>query len=147
MIRIETRWQTVTFDGQHITIHRRRSGPYPSAGEKTIAVQQVSGIRWKPAGRLMSGYMLFTIPGSVELRGKPTGKDIARNENAVIFGPKQRAEFEKLRAAVQGAIGFAHSAPSDGSVADELAKLAALQASGALTDAEFQQAKARLLGR
>lgn len=146
MIRIETRWQTVTFDGQHITIHRRRSTPYLSAGEKTIAVQQVSGIRWKPAGRWMSGYMVFTIPGSVELRGKPTGKDIARNENAVIFGPKQRAQFEKLRAAVQAAIGQGGT-PADRSVADELAKLAALAASGSITDAEFQQAKARLLGR
>lgn len=146
MIRIEMRHQTVTFDGQHITIHRRRSGPYLSAGEKTIAVQQISGIRWKNARRWSGGYILFTIPGSLELRGKLGEKDVLRNENAIMFGPKKQPEFEKLRAAVQAAIGQG-STPADGSVADELAKLAALAASGSITDTEFQQAKARLLGR
>jgi hypothetical protein len=39
------------------------------------------------------------------------------------------------------------AASSGGSVADEIAKLAALRDKGLLTEAEFQAQKAKLLGR
>src|SRR4051794_32671903 len=51
----------------------------------------------------------------------------------------QRAQQQALRAYVQDAAG------SGGTAADEIAKLAELRSQGAITDAEFQQAKAKAL--
>jgi hypothetical protein len=60
------------------------------------------------------------------------------------------AEFERLRAAIDEAIAHQHASraagDSQGSIADELAKLAALRDQGVITDADFEAGKAKLLG-
>jgi hypothetical protein len=53
---------------------------------------------------------------------------------------KEAAEMEQAQRA------YIQSVASTGSAADEVAKLAQLRDSGALTDAEFQAQKAKLLG-
>lgn len=68
---------------------------------------------------------------------------VTNPENSVI------ARFQKIAAVGQGVIDMQKSRrgaeSSGGSVAEEIAKLAALRASGVLTEEEFQAAKAKLL--
>ena len=53
---------------------------------------------------------------------------------------QERAQEEALQAYIRSTAG------SGGSTADELSKLAALQAQGVITDSEYAQQKAKLLG-
>lgn len=61
---------------------------------------------------------------------------------------REDGEAEKEQPAVppQNSGQHASSQPSSGQLTDELTRLASLHTSGALTDAEFQAAKGRLLG-
>lgn len=154
MIEVKGHTGQVTFDGQYVTITRKGLGARLTVGkgEKRIHISQISGVQWKPAGLMVNGFIQLTIPGGNERRssfGRQTTSAV-QDENSVVFTKKQMSEFEKLRAAIDAGIA-AHHAPqaptqSSGSVADELAKLAALRDQGLLSPAEFEQQKARLLG-
>jgi hypothetical protein len=144
----------VHFDGTYITITRKGFLARASVGkgEKRIPLGSVSSVQWKPAGGLVNGFIQFEIPGQGGSRsafGKQT-TDAARDENSVVFTKKQMPEFERLRGVIEQAIAARHNAPSQTaapvSVADELAKLAALRDQGLLSPQEFEQQKARLLG-
>ncbi|BBB00585.1 hypothetical protein RVR_10584 [Actinacidiphila reveromycinica] len=141
------------FDGQYLTI--RRNGGVArrtiGKGEKRLHISQISAVQWKPAGALFGGFIQFTIPGGVEKRssfGTQT-RTAAQDENSIVFTKKQQPHFERLRAALDEAIAR-HHAPQTStaapSIADEIAKLAALRDQRVITDADFEQAKARLLG-
>jgi hypothetical protein len=156
MIEVKGHSGQIQFDGQYVTITRK--GFFARAtigkGEKRLHISQVSAVQWKPAGPLVNGFIQFTVPGGNERRssfGSQT-TSAAQDENSVIFTKKQQPEFEKLRAAIDAAIVAqhapqAHAAAAPSSLADELGKLAALRQQGILSDAEFQQQKARLLGQ
>lgn len=145
----------ITFDGQYVTIIRDTflARSTVGKGEKRLHVGQISAVQWKPAG-LVNGFIQFTVPGGNERRSKfgSQTNDAARDENSVVFTKKQQPDFEALRAALEQAIAQQYapaspaSRPSAASMADELAKLAALLQSGALSQEEFRQAKAQLLG-
>jgi hypothetical protein len=144
-----SRIAAVTFDGHTITINRPKSG-FVDRGTRTIPIAQVTAVQFKPAGMMTGGYIRFVIPGTLEHRGHRTGAlqtDVLKDENAVPFGGKQQAQFEALKDAVENAIAGRGPAGPAASVADELAKLHGLVRSGVLTSAEFEQAKAQLLGR
>lgn len=146
----------ITFDGQYITITRDTflARSTVGKGEKRLHVAQISGVQWKPAGAVVNGFIQFTVPGGNERRSRLGSQtnDAAHDENSVVFTKKQQPAFEELRQALDVAISAQHApaaavaAPSAASMADELAKLAALVQSGAITQEEFRQAKARLLG-
>jgi hypothetical protein len=141
----------VKFDGQFVTISR--SGFMARAtvgkGEKRIPVSSITAVQWKPPSKMVRGFIQFSVLGGNERRsgfGKQT-TDAAKDENSVVVGWTQIAEFEPLRAAVEEAIGRgAAPAASAASVADELKKLAELREAGVLSDAEFDAPKAKLLG-
>ena len=67
-----------------------------------------------------------------------------------MFTKKQMPEFERLRAAIDEAIVGQHApqaaGSSEGSITDELTKLAALRDQGVITDADFEAGKAKVLG-
>ena len=67
-----------------------------------------------------------------------------------MFTKKQMPEFERLRAAIDEAIVRQHAPQaaggSEGSITDELTKLAALRDQGVITDADFEAGKAKVLG-
>ena len=68
----------------------------------------------------------------------------------MLFTRKQQPRFEALRAEIESAILAASTdrqpaSAANGSLAEQLAQLARLHASGALSDQEFDAAKARLL--
>ncbi|MFJ2017233.1 DUF4429 domain-containing protein [Streptomyces nodosus] len=145
----------IHFDGQYVTIrHAGFLGRLSvGKGEKRLHVSQISAVQWKPAGRVVNGFIQFTIPGGNEVRsefGKQTF-DAAGDENSMVFTRQQAPAFEALRAAIDTAIAQQHApqpaAPAAGaSLADELTKLGALVQQGLMSPAEFEQAKARLLG-
>jgi hypothetical protein len=65
----------------------------------------------------------------------------------VRFYGKHLDEFEAIAAAVQQAASHPRTDTAEPGLAAELASLAGLHQSGALTDAEFAAAKAQLLGQ
>jgi hypothetical protein len=145
----------IEFDGEYVTIHRDSflARSTVGKGQKRLHVAQITAVQWKPAGAVVNGFIQFTVPGGNERRSKfgSQTNDAAKDENSVVFTKKQEPAFEALRSAVDGAIAAQHApvqaAPAPAaSMADELAKLAALVQSGAITKEEFDQAKARLLG-
>jgi hypothetical protein len=142
----------VSFDGRAVTINRKGFMARATIGKgtKTIPIHQITGVQWKDPG-MVRGFIQFTVPGGVEQRsrfGRQT-IDATKDENAVVFGVRHKAEFEALRDAVQEAIsvGDLRSAPQAPSVADELAKLAELRVTGVISPDEFEAEKARLLQR
>ncbi|WP_416477025.1 DUF4429 domain-containing protein [Streptomyces sp. LKA04] len=153
MIEVKGHNGQVTFDGQYVTITRKGflARATVGKGEKRFHISQISSVQWKPAGPFVNGFIAFSAAGGNERRsrfGSQTSNAV-NDENSVVFTSKHKADFEKLRAAVEAAIA-AHHAPTApaaaaGSVADELTKLTALRDQGAITDAEFQQQKQRLL--
>lgn len=144
---------SVEFDGQFVTIRRRGLGRLTvGKGEKLIPLASIVAVQLKPAGPVINGFIQFTIPGGNERRsafGSQT-TDAAKDENSVLFTRKQQPRFEALRAEIEGAILAASTARQpapapNGGLAEQLAQLARLHASGALSDQEFDAAKARLL--
>jgi hypothetical protein len=154
MIEVKGHTGQVRFDGQYITITRKGFLARSSVGkgEKRLHVSQITAVQWKPAGLAFNGFIQFTVPGGQERRsafGSQT-KSAARDENSVVFTIRQMPEFQRLRAAIDEAIAHQHApqaaGDSQGSIADELAKLAALRDQGVITDADFEAGKAKLLG-
>ena len=142
---------TITFDGHVVVISR--TGFLARAtigkGEKRIPVGQITAIQLKPAGAVMDGFLQFTIGGGNEVRSRfgQQSRDARTDENTVMFWRKEQPAFEALRDAIEAAQRQA-TAPA-APVADlpgQLAQLAELRRTGVLDDAQFEAAKARLLG-
>lgn len=139
----------VAVDGDWLTITRKGLGRVGhSKGDRRIPLGQITAVQMRPAGPLVNGFIRFTIPGSPVARGglENAGKD----ENAVIFTRKHQVEFDAVRAQVEAYISAKNAppvaaAPGGGNVAGRLTQLAELHRSGALSDAEYEAAKARVL--
>jgi hypothetical protein len=150
MIEANGKRASITFDGEYVTITHRRTSAV-GKGTKTIPVAQITGVRWKDVGLATAGFIQFTIPGALEPRTsrQPQTMAAAGDENSVTFSRNNQAQFAELKIAVEQAIAAHHRRGllTGVSVADELAKLNQLAQSGALTPAEFEAAKARLIGQ
>lgn len=146
---------TITFDGHVVSIVRTgfMARATVGKGEKRIPLRHITAVQMKPAGSIMNGFIAFTVAGGVESRsrlGRQTS-DATRDENAVTFHYGQRHEFDQLRGVIEQALAYGPpqpppQAPRVDPVA-QLGRLAELYRSGALTDVEYAQAKAALLGR
>lgn len=158
---------TVSFDGQFISIRRGGLGRLiVGKGEKRIPLRSISAVQLKPASPMVNGFIEFSISGGDERRsqfGRQTF-DAVSDENSVVFRKGQQPAFEALRAAVEQAIVASSAPPAYGpppgygpppsyppppqqqpGLAAQLHQLDQLRQSGALSDQEFAQAKARLL--
>jgi hypothetical protein len=149
---------TVTFDGATVTITRGVMAP-GGKGEAAFPLRLLTGVDLvMPGLTAMAGrFSLIGAGGSAQRHTK-------RDPMSVTFTYTHRREFEALANAVREALtqvqgqayaqpSFAQQAPaaaptpSAGQGLDaQLANLAALRASGALTEQEFAAAKAHLLG-
>jgi hypothetical protein len=146
----------VTVDNDFVTIGRKgfvaKMTGNATKGEKRIPIGAIAAVQFKKPG-MTNGYIQFTVPGGNESRRGVF--DASSDENTVMFNRGDLSEFEKIRAAVEQQIisraaapvptTVVHQAPA-ASLADELAKLAALRDQGVLTDDEFAVQKTRLLG-
>lgn len=97
----------VELDGGMVTI--QRSGMMARAtvgkGEKRIPVKSIQSVEWKPATKLVRGFIQFSLGGSdAASRVGSRSKDAAKDENSVLFTHKQQADFEALRSAVEQVI-------------------------------------------
>lgn len=154
----------IHFDGQYVTITRAGfvARVTIGKGEKRLHIGQISAIQWKPPGWGMNGFIQFSLPGGNEVRSHFGGqtRSAGQDENTVMFTKQQQPAFDKLREAIDAAIARHHARPEPSrvppvvaaqapplSIADELVKLAALKDQGVLSAQEFEQQKARLLGR
>lgn len=114
-------------------------------GEKTIPYSAITAVQFKRAG-FASGYIQFTMGG-----GNESSKglwDATKDENTLMFGDNE--VFENARKFVEDRMGVRPAAPqmmATESVADGLEKLAALRDRGILTGEEFDEQKAKLLGK
>ncbi len=111
-------------------------------GEKRIPYRSITAIQLKLPGELTSGYIQFSVLGGIE-----SGRgifDATTDENSVLFVGDQGARMVALRDYVERQLS-APTKSAGGSVADEIAKLAALKDQGLLTESEFSSQKANLL--
>ncbi|MEY9590995.1 hypothetical protein ABIA06_003286 [Bradyrhizobium yuanmingense] len=114
-------------------------------GAKSIPYSAISAVQFKRSG-LTSGYIQFTMGGSNE---SAKGLwDATADENTMMFTNNE--VFEKAREFIESRMGVRPVAPqmiATESVADSLEKLAALRDRGILTAEEFEDQKAKALGR
>ena len=149
---------TVLFDGTFITISvdkKQKSMAVPM-GEKRIPLSSVSAVQWKSPGGLVAGFIAFTVPGGNERISKlgSSTTNAVKDENSVVFRKDVENKFAAVRNAIETAISERETSPTTApapaaavpsSLADELKKFAELRDSGVLSEAEFEEQKAKLL--
>lgn len=143
----------LAFDGQFVTLSRnsRYARMTVGRGEKRIPIGEITAVQWKDARAFVRGFIEFTIAGGNENRSRfgRQAKDQMKNENGIVFTVDQAPPFRALRAAIEAAMVAIASPPAAAATSDlggQLQQLADLHTQGVLSDAEFQAAKARLLG-
>lgn len=98
---------TIVFDGRFVELRRTGLGRMTvGKGSKRIPVRSITAVQWKPAGTMVRGFMQLTIAGGNERRSRP-GKatvDAAKDENSIVFGKDEQAQFETIRDAIEEAI-------------------------------------------
>jgi hypothetical protein len=112
-----------------------------TAGNKTIYINQLTGIKVKPAG-ILNGYIQFILSGNIEVK-----KDIMKqthDENTIFFKNRKDTEtIEKIKAIIEDLMSK-RSSPSI-SEADEIKKYKQLLDDGAINQEEFDLKKKQLL--
>ena len=98
---------TVVFDGTFITI--RRTGfvakTSTGGGEKRIPLSSIGAVQYKAPGKLLRGFLEFSVIGEVGNRSRAglQAYDATTNENAVVIMPltgkwvAEARNFELLR--------------------------------------------------
>jgi len=138
----------VEFDGQTVKIMRKGALALLTQGfkgEKSIPVTQIIAVQYKEASILLNGYIQFATAAG---EGRGGVFDATADENTVMFASSQKAEFGKLREAVEAAMKEAHSSGNGGSQEsplDALKKLKDLFDAGVITDEEYENKKSRLM--
>jgi len=119
-------------------------------GEKRIPYASITSVQFKEAG-FTTGYIQFGVSGGIENRRGVW--DATTDENTVLFTKEAAEQFRKLRdivedhaAAARRGGSASNGPPPAANIADELTRLADLRDRGVLTDEEFAEQKARLLG-
>ena len=117
-------------------------------GTKTIPFVSITGIQFKEAGAVFSGYIQFTIPGGNESKGGVFSA--ASDENTFMFAEKKNNELAiKIKEYIESAVlklRTPQAQTTAPNLTDELQKLAKLREQGILSDEEFQSAKKKLIG-
>lgn len=114
-------------------------------GNKVIPYDEIVAIQFKKPG-VATGYIQFAIRGGSEAKGGV--REAVKDENTITFQRGRR--WEEARDIIQWRIdhvkaAMRHPAAAQRDMAAQLSDLARLRETGALTDAEFQAAKSRLL--
>jgi hypothetical protein len=113
-------------------------------GDKTIPYSAITAVQYKRPFPPLNGYIQFTLGGGNE--SKKGMIDAVKDENSLFFSDAEL--FLEARKFVEDRIG--NRAPIGqvvGSIADNLEKLAALRDRGILSPEEFEEQKAKALGK
>jgi Short C-terminal domain/Domain of unknown function (DUF4429) len=139
---------SVAFDGVFVTIKHKWNAA-AGRGESRYPIGSVTGVEFKPG--VLSGLFTLVVSGGVQ-RGDAK-KSRKTDPLSVKVGSNHRDAFTAMRDAIlqilaeRDAPRGAVQQPAPAGIGDQLTQLAALHASGALTDAEFAAAKQQLLGQ
>jgi hypothetical protein len=112
--------------------------------EKTIYLNQITGVQLKQPSRWTKGYILFTVPGSVETRGDPIMA--VMDENAVMFDSANNDAALEIKNTTEKLMSQYARIATNFSPADELKKFKQLLDDGTISKEEFEQKKKQLLG-
>jgi hypothetical protein len=141
----------VWFDGKTLGMESHTSG---NKSKDTYSISQISGVSVQPPqGLQMMGRFQVVLAGGQPHRRNQTFTSATFDPLTVTFNKKWLGHFNVLAkrirdaqaALVDGAAAVAPETPAQG-LGDQMVQLAALHASGALTDDQFEAAKAKLLG-
>ena len=117
------------------------------SGTKTIYYKNITGVEFREAGDVFSGFMTFTIPGAVE---KNSGIFKAtKDENTFMFaGVDKNVLANTIKEYVEKNLGLPtiQSNSGNGDISVELEKFSRLKEQGVITEDEFVAAKKKLLG-
>lgn len=143
---------TAIFDGQTVTLRRGAlSAPVVGSGERSIPVNQITAVEFKPARTLLDGYIRFVLAGVQRPRSRAGRQleDARFDEFAVPFWKKAQPQFEALRDAVQAAIAEGNGAVSapGSDPAAALRQLNDLRTQGLITPAEYETKRGDILRR
>lgn len=118
-------------------------------GDKTIYLNQITGIEFKEGGNIVNGYIQFTVPGGIERRGGLFGKDGAvKDENTVMFQKKHNDIAKEIKLYIENRIATKYQ-PSVNSKVDgpeEIRQYKQLYDDGIITKEEFEAKKKEILG-
>jgi hypothetical protein len=136
----------VVFDGWTVTVRHTALGNRNTA---TVTLDQITGVDLKPAS-LASGLFTVLAAGTVAPQRRAL---VTRAPLSVAINPGQTKRFEQLRDVLLQALAARRTPPpppgpgaGGPSLVGELERLTGLAQAGAITQAEFEQAKARILG-
>ncbi|MEU3411611.1 DUF4429 domain-containing protein [Streptomyces sp. NPDC006658] len=152
---------TAAFDGERVRLewNWKTEESKASAGPRTIALADLTGVEWQPAAGLENGHLRFLV------RGAPVGAPPKYDPNAVeLWGFRKDPLMALVAAAVQARLPHPSAARADtrripaqpaGEPAGEdhdtllrrLRELGGLHRDGVLTDEEFALAKQAVLKR
>ncbi|AFK87415.1 MULTISPECIES: SHOCT domain-containing protein [Thermoanaerobacterium] len=104
------------------------------AHDKEFFIKQISGIQYRPAGKIAKGYIQIIVQGSKE-----------NNRNAVIFTNKSNEVALKIKEQLEAMLAN-NATENTTSAADEIKKFKELLDEGIITEEEFNQKKKQLLG-
>lgn len=141
----------VSFDGDFVTILRKGSIGFLSQGfkgEKQIPITALTSIQLKLGGLMVNGYIQFATGAGENVGGISAATG---DENTIIFTERKNSAFQKLREVVNEAklskdVKTVNQTAAGETDASQLAKLADLFGQGLLSEKDFQEAKAKILG-
>jgi len=90
------------------------------------------------------GYILFTVPGSIETRGDPIATTL--DENCVMFNATEKDSALEIKNTTEKLMSQIVRTTANLSPADELKKFKQLLDDGIISKEEFEQKKKQLLG-
>jgi hypothetical protein len=151
-----SRFGSVSFDGDYVTIQPKGGLVGALSGKKTVRIplRSIKYIQFHAAGMVAEGFFCVNTGqqdhgGSL---GQPAALEAKNDPNAILFGRSAEREFVALRDEVEVAIakssgGGTSSGGSAPSSADQLAQLASLRDQGILSEDEFAVKKKEILAR
>lgn len=124
---------------------KRKNMKAKFSGDKTIYLNQISGVEFKKGGGLFAGYIQFSIPGCVSPKNGLYGA--AHDENSVVFNKKYNDIAEEVKLKIENLIKnqskVSNPTPND---PDILRKYKQLFDDGIITQEDFDAKKKEILG-
>jgi len=115
-------------------------------GEKTIYLNDITGIEFRLGSNLLNGYIQFTVPGGIEsVRGVVDGSS---DENTVMFYKKENDTAIQLKETIEKLKSKSkNQSNTTFSIADEIKKFKELLDEGVITKEEYLSMKKQLIDR
>jgi len=139
---------TIRFDGAMVTLIRGGGGRLlVGKGTKSVPIGHVVAVQWKVADWMAPGFLSLTIAGGNEVRSAPGMQALTamHDENSITFHGRQQAQMQVVREAIEEAIAGPRAPATPQDTAARLAQLATLLADRAITPAEYDTARQRIL--